>query len=658
MSVTPQPRQTAPSRRRAAFGLALLGLVLFGAGAGAWWFLHQRHGPEAGPARRGEPPPEDPRTAYAGPFLNVAPDVKYVGSAACAGCHDAKVESFRHHPMGRSMFATAAFDPPPPEDRAHHNPFEALNSQFRIGRDGGTVLHRRAAFGEAGRPVYDSALEADYAIGSGAHGISYLAVREGGYVVQTPISWYAEKQTWDLSPSFTDALATGRPVTAECLFCHANHSEPVEGTVNRYKEPVFDGLAIGCERCHGPGEKHVAARRREEPINGDFDATIVNPAHLSPALSGAVCEQCHLAGEVRVLRRGRQLNDFRPGLALEDFVTVLVRAADGGHDSKAVNHVEQMHVSRCFRESPADNKLGCVSCHDPHVQVEPARRVEHYRASCLACHAEHGCSLPRDERLKTSPQDSCVQCHMPRNPLGNIPHTAGTDHRIIRFRRAGDEPRSGPLPTGPGLPVTPFHAPPDAPPGPEVQRDVAIGLMGPLAGTGKVDPLRYSAPALRYLEEAVARDPEDWDAWQAKAQALWAQGRRSEAIAALEAVLAKAPRREMALTSAASLSQDLGQVDAAVDYWRRAVAVNPWAANYRRSLCLLLARKGAWEEMRPDAEAWLRLDPASIDARQTWVGHLLHTGHKDEAQVEFDKIQALRPANLDKVRAWYEQESK
>src|SRR5262249_43070097 len=153
-------------------------------------------------------------------------------------------------------------------------------------------------------------------------------------------------------------------------------------------------------------------------------------------------------------------------------------------------------------------------------------------------------------------------------------------------------------------------------------------------------------------------DPEDWDAWLAKAQALRAQGRRSEAIAALEAVLAKEPRREMALTSAASLAQDLGQVDAAVDYWRRAVAVNPWAANYRRSLCLLLARKGAWEERRADAEAWLRLDPASIDARQTWVGCLLHTGHKDEGRAEFDKIRALHPANFDKVQAWYDAESK
>ncbi|HKI34784.1 MAG TPA: multiheme c-type cytochrome [Gemmataceae bacterium] len=658
--LSPAPR--APAHRRAARGLILAGLVLLGLAAGAWYFVHGRHDPEPVPPRRGESPPDDPRTAYAGPFRNIAPDVKYVGSAACAGggCHDGKIASFRQHPMGRSLFAIAEVDPAPPEDRAHHNPFDALGSQFRVEHDGEAVRHRRAGFDEGRRPVYDFALEAAYALGSGAHGHSYLAVRDGGYVFQTPISWYAQKQTWDLSPSFTEALAPGRPVTPECLFCHANRSEPEAGTVNRYKEPVFEGLAIGCERCHGPGEKHVAARRGGDLIEGEMDPTIVNPAHLAPALREAVCEQCHLAGEARVLRRGRKLNDFRPGLPLEEFLTVLVRASDGGRDNKAVNHVEQMHVSRCFRASGGDNKLGCVSCHDPHVHVvEPAERVAHYRESCLVCHREQACSIPREGRLKASPQDSCIDCHMPRHPLGNIPHTAATDHRIVRFRRDQDEPHAGPLlPAGPGLPVVPFHAPAGAPRGSETERDMAIGLMGPLTEMGKLDPLAYGKLTLGVLEAAVARDPEDWDGWEAKARALWALGRRSEALASLEAVLAKAPRRETALFGAAVLAQDLGEREPAIDYWRRATEVNPWLAQYRHSLCDLLARKAAWDELRPHCEAWLRLDPASIDARQTWATYLLRTGRKDEARAEFDKIRALHPANLAQLRAWFDEESK
>ena len=71
-------------------------------------------------------------------------------------------------------------------------------------------------------------------------------------------------------------------------------------TLNRYRPPVFQGHEIGCERCHGPGELHVA----HPEIIGGRDMTIVNPASLAPSLRDAVCEQCHLQGEKRVLRRG------------------------------------------------------------------------------------------------------------------------------------------------------------------------------------------------------------------------------------------------------------------------------------------------------------------------------------------------------------------
>jgi Tfp pilus assembly protein PilF len=664
MSETPQHRPTPPphgrSVRDAAHGLALAfaALALFGLAAGAWYWRHGGGG--AGPApHRGSSPPEDPRAAYAGPFLNVAPDVHYVGSAACADCHDRQSSSYRLHPMGRSMFPVAAADSVPPTDATHHNPFNALDSRFFVQRDGETVRHRRTASDDAGRPIYDFALEAAYVIGSGAHGHSYLSVREGGFVVQTPISWYTEKHAWDLSPGFDEHLAAGRAVRAECLYCHANHTEPVEGTVNRFREPVFDeGPAIGCERCHGPGERHVTARRASKPVAGGADFTIVNPGRLDPELRAAVCEQCHLAGEARVLRRGRQLNDFRPGLPLSDVLSVFVRASGLGHDNKAVNHVEQMYLSRCFRETSGDNKLGCVSCHDPHVHVtDPAERVAHYRDSCLACHRDRGCSLPRAERVKGSPQDSCIDCHMPRKTLGNIPHTAGTDHRIVRARR-DDEPDSGLLPTGPSPPIRAFYLPEDQPVDPEMERDLAVALLGPLGGGGKIDPVAYSGLALRLLELAVARDPEDWDAWEAKANALRAQGRNDEALACLKVVLAKAPNRETALASAAGLAQNSNQLDLTLDYWRRAVEVNPWSATYRQSLCAILVHQKGWDDLRPHAEAWMRLDPAAIEARQTWVIYLLRTGRRDEARAEFDRIRALHPKKLDQLQAWFERESK
>src|SRR5262249_48507479 len=150
-------------------------------------------GADSATPRHGQPPSDDPRLTYAGPFRNVRPGAIYVGDASCgsAGCHDNKIESYHNHPMGRSILPVPPRDEPP-ADRAHNNPFLALASQFRVEREGNTVRHRRAAFDDAGRPIYDTALDVAYAIGSGIQGHSYLTVRDG-YVFQTPISWYAEK---------------------------------------------------------------------------------------------------------------------------------------------------------------------------------------------------------------------------------------------------------------------------------------------------------------------------------------------------------------------------------------------------------------------------------------------------------------------------------
>src|SRR4029079_13885769 len=138
-----------------------------------------------------------------------------------------------------------------------------------------------------------------------------------------------------------------------------------------------------------------------------------------------------LEGEARVVRSGRGLFDYRPGLPLHDFWTVLVQTQASGEDAKAVNHVEQMVQSKCYQKSSAPAKMGCISCHNPHVEVSRESGTSYYRAMCLKCHEEHkgapGCSEQLALRRKTIPTDNCISCHMPRYTSSDIAHTASTD---------------------------------------------------------------------------------------------------------------------------------------------------------------------------------------------------------------------------------------
>src|SRR5262249_32128900 len=151
-----------------------------------------------------------------------------------------------------------------------------------------------------------------FALGSGKRGRSYLIDHEG-YLFQSAISWFTQTNSWNLAPGLEPHPHSDRRLTVECLFCHCNSVEPVAVTSNHFREPIFRGCyAIGCERCHGPGELH--AQLRQEGDTPDEDTSIVNPGRLPPALREAVCQQCHLQGQIRILRRGRQPFEFRPGL--------------------------------------------------------------------------------------------------------------------------------------------------------------------------------------------------------------------------------------------------------------------------------------------------------------------------------------------------------
>jgi hypothetical protein len=582
-------------------------LLLAGLGVCAWFMCR------IVPVSR-QPPapittPSDPRLTYTGPYRNIRPEVAYVGDAQCAGCHEAIAKSFARHPMGRSLVPISELIDHQDYSQGANNPFTLMGRRFSVDRVDNNEWHRQTALDDAVKPTIELAQQVDWVIGSGAKGRSFLTERDG-YLFQTPISWFTRKHRWELSPGFDSSALAGRLVTGACLYCHANRLREDPDVPDHLTAPVFEGHAIGCERCHGPGELHG---------NGDLDNTIVNPARLSPALRDAVCEQCHLEGEARILRSGRGLFDYRPGLPMSDFWSVLIQARRGD-DAKAVNHVEQMHQSQCFQRSAGAAQMGCISCHDPHVFVAPAEREVHYRAACLKCHEgtkdRPGCSAPLAQRLKTNPGDSCIDCHMPRYAHSDIAHAASTDHRIER--RPGND-----LPNAIDLEAADFvdfyrNSYPEGG-DPQAERTLGIGLVK-LTSTGMLRADRHGEQALLLLESAIANDPQDMEPRESKVQLLSLLGRYAEALTEAATVLAGRPRDWRLLAWAASAAQAEGQTDLAIDYWRRSVEINPFMPEYQVRLVEMLMHAGRRDEARTRCAKLLQLDPFNGPGRQAWIG--------------------------------------
>ncbi|MGH7225152.1 MAG: tetratricopeptide repeat protein, partial [Gemmataceae bacterium] len=133
-------------------------------------------------------------------------------------------------------------------------------------------------------------------------------------------------------------------------------------------------------------------------------------------------------------------------------------------------------------------------------------------------------------------------------------------------------------------------------------------------------------------------------------------GRLTEALASFQSALQLHPQDEDALVGAARATQKLGQLQDCLDYWRRAIAVNPEEPRFRGSYALLLEDAKRWDETRRQCRVWLDRQPNNIEALSLWIRCLLQQGNKDEARRQFARLEALKPTNLDELRKRFEKE--
>ncbi len=322
----------------------------------------------------------------------------------CAKCHAQEVAGFARSAMSHALSSGAE----QPDGSFVHQP---SGTTFTIHSDTGGMWQEYRRGNESSRQ------RIAFTIGSGSHAYGYL-VEIGNHLFQSPIAYYTKRHTWDMAPGYEAAEHPdfSRPVSEECLICHSGKALPIANTLNQYEAKPFAAEGITCDRCHGPTAAHL-----KNPVPG----SIINPAKLSGATRDSICEQCHLAGELRVPNPGKSIADFRPGQTLEGTYTVYLGAQPTGTGIKVISQAEQLRLSTCSRSSAG--KLWCGSCHNPHDQPTPEKAAAYYRSRCLVC---HGATL---DKAHAAPGRDCVGCHMPQQPAKDGGHTAFTDHRIARF---------------------------------------------------------------------------------------------------------------------------------------------------------------------------------------------------------------------------------
>jgi len=241
-----------------------------------------------------------------------------------------------------------------------------------------------------------------WAFGVGKVGQSFLFERDGNFH-EARVSYDDAIGTLDITPGrrfdaprdLDEAMARRVMATEarRCFGCHT--TAPItEGVLNT--DAATPGIT--CEACHGPGREHIDAVKQRHM--SEARKAILNPAKLAPADSVDFCGACHAT--------------FWDVTLANEKGTAAIRSQPF-----------RLSSSKCW--DPADARITCVACHNPHRPL--VREAAAYDARCLACHAAS--SKGRACQVSTT---KCASCHTPRYDVPDLHHSS-TDH-LIRIVRA------------------------------------------------------------------------------------------------------------------------------------------------------------------------------------------------------------------------------
>jgi len=288
---------------------------------------------------------------------------------------------------------------------------------------------------------------------------------------------------------------------------------------------------------------------------------------------------------------------YRPGALLSDHFAYFVwtgAASSGSSIMGANSHFEKLQQSSCKRES--GERLWCGSCHDPHGEPEPLKRIDFYRSRCQKCHDLSACKENLEARRKA--QDDCVACHMPKGQVRDTEHAVFTDHTIPRRQSSGGSAR------GERSLALFWETPLD-------ERDLGLALAAVAGGDSSL-----RRRAFELLRKAEARDPEDVAVLAQLAQLYDLSGDEDRAIALSERAV-RLDRAQVAVAvNLGTYYVQRGRAREAMRLWADALSRNPALTSVRLNLAVAQHQAGEAAAAEASVLKALEYDPDQETARK------------------------------------------
>lgn len=322
----------------------------------------------------------------------------YVGSSRCRDCHRADYDrwllSDHAQAMGEASAALGSFDGA--EIRSHGR---VTRLWKKDGRTRVTFVDEHGASEEHG---------VRYTFGHSPLQ-QYLIPLDDGRLQVMQVAWDTEGKRW-FSMHGDQDVAPGSPLDWRSLYanwnvmCASCHSTDVHKGYDAEKDRYdtrWSEISVGCEACHGPGERHV--RWAEQPVH-EGDSGLVPMRREDKEIDYlSLCGPCHSRRQAiteQAVFGESYLDHFTPELLREGMYY------PDGQILDEVFVLGSFMQSRMHREA-----VVCTSCHDPHT----GKLVAEENKLCVRCHAQERFDTPKHHfhPARDSAGAKCVACHMP-----------------------------------------------------------------------------------------------------------------------------------------------------------------------------------------------------------------------------------------------------
>jgi len=234
-----------------------------------------------------------------------------------------------------------------------------------------------------------------------------------------------------------------------CGTCHTTGYRIMKvGKDGTTLKSAYSEKNIGCEACHGPGAKHVAAKKK------DKKKTIFNPANVDVQAQSKVCGYCHIRVENEKFKTAQ-------GHPREDLPAPKVGDTYKAGDDWTKWYPEHVSIPGVHADEPFDKEYtgevkGLFKTDDTakankvyeeakhHQQYQGFLQSAHFKSgqlSCITCHSPHA----GKGKLKKVPAAACVKCHDASYTVEKyMPNTGKTaDNLFVRTHTFFKNPRVG-----------------------------------------------------------------------------------------------------------------------------------------------------------------------------------------------------------------------